>query len=436
MKIFASIVAFAFAPFAVCPAEARLGDDPGLQFLEEDSLPPRLVDNPSDALGVDFLPGKRPKAQFLPNMKSKSPEILGLDEKIIVLDFAKAERINVFNPEMYKESDDGTFVTDLETGETIPLTVFFFEDEEVDGNEVLFALDDDSHLFHVRVTPKRNRNGSNEGKVKPASSQHFMRLPDGSNLLVGYMSDDVDLSKIPPLNEAVRPKEDFSDKIDDGMDAGKKSGTMRRGRRLQASTSTKTMYGQTCKRWDYFDVVIYTDRWFQKQYSSHSAHVQAIVAEAAEMYWKESCVHVYIWKYTATVWQDNLSSVTCSRYLANFRNGRIRYDSSIYRDIFHLFTAGPNFNGDTTIGCAYLDQCKNKDWGYGVNNFGFSNDLRLQAVLFAHEAGHNIGLNHISTTNGNWVMEPTINFAPFDLHPNNADTVASKILGSSKCGWY
>ena len=100
----------------------------------------------------------------------------------------------------------------------------------------------------------------------------------------------------------------------------------------------------------------------------------------------------------------------------------------------HLF-GGRDFSDGSVIGCAFYSNC-NKDWGYGVNHMTFTSDLRLQAVLFAHELGHNLDLPHLPNTYGYWVMEPIINSAPYDLNPGNADTVKNKILGRTDCGWY
>jgi hypothetical protein len=72
--------------------------------------------------------------------------------------------------------------------------------------------------------------------------------------------------------------------------------------------------------------------------------------------------------------------------------------SNEYHDEWHLFS-GADFQGGT-IGCAYVNSCHDYDWGYGVNEMPYTTSLCQQAVLFAHELGRNLGLNHAITTNG------------------------------------
>jgi hypothetical protein len=71
-----------------------------------------------------------------------------------------------------------------------------------------------------------------------------------------------------------------------------------------------------------------------------------------------------------------------------------------------------------------------------VNGVAFTTNLRLQAVMFAHELGHNLGLNHLSTTGGYYVMEPAVNFAPYGFSPTNEVAVRDKVVYNSNCGWY
>ena len=99
------------------------------QFLGADELPPGLVNNPSQAVGVDFKPGKAPRNQKVPDLTGKKATICSLDIKPIKLDLETAERINVYHPDLFSLSSDGTYVTHDETGEVIKLNVFYAHDQ-------------------------------------------------------------------------------------------------------------------------------------------------------------------------------------------------------------------------------------------------------------------------------------------------------------------
>ena len=421
------------------------------EFLSYNNLPQGLLNNPSQAVGVDLKAGKVLRGQKTPNLTGKKKAtIRGLDDKPIKLDLATAERINVYHPNQYTVSRDGSYVTENETGKEIQLNVFYASDHK-NQFDVLYSLNEYGYLTDARVSPKVSGDGpgrkddvemelhKNKGKI-----QNFQRL-DNTNILVGYMDEDVDMTNAPSLGDVDIPKEDSE------MEEGEEGNTRRNRRRTQA-TSTATRFGKTCTSWDWLDVRIATDKKFKDKYSDHTSKAQAVFAEAAEIYWKESCVWLYMWHYESTVGNPNwitpngqhldtrLSGSTthsgCNGYgvLDIFGETARANQPNVYRDAWHLFS-GANFSGNT-IGCAALNVCKSVSSGYGVNQITFSTSLRLQAVLFAHELGHNLGLSHLSSTPGNWVMEPSINFAPWDLTNNNAKNVRNKVVESSACGWY
>ena len=415
-------------------------EDP--EFIQDDQLPPGLVNNPNAAVGVDFKQGKKPKVQKLPKINKNHLKIRGLDNKLILLNLDEAQRVNVFSPDRFTPSADGTFVTDKKTGEVVPLTTFHVAN---DGANVVFGTDFESNLFHVRIAPE----AAAEEQAVRGQVQNFQHLSmDGADYLVGYSDDDVDLTNAPSYGELL----DQEDKIPDDLPSPEvkqnqgKRRVQNQGKRRVQATSSVTLFGKTCTSWDWLDVAITTDSKFVSSYPSHLSRVQAIFTEAAEIYWKESCVRLYIWTYENTVTSPNwywesypqyTDSSGCSDWGAldllqwNVQN----YHNNIYRDAWHMFS-GSKFLDGSVIGCAYIDVCQNNNLAFGANYMTFTTSLRWQAVLFAHELGHNLGLNHLPSTNGYWVMEPIINNAIFDLHPTNAVTVNNKVVQSSSCGWF
>jgi hypothetical protein len=436
-------------------------------FLTEDELPPGLVDNPSGVVGVNFKPGRKVAAQKLPDKANPRRPIRGLDNRAIELNTQVAEPINVFDPVEYLLSDDGTFVTDVRSGVTIPLFVFYLNDE-ANGMDVTFSLDDNGDIAHVRIAPK---DVPDEAGNEAVPVQNFQRL-SGSDVLVGYFDDDMDLSQLPaygdPVNsDAVNEKpSNISSTLapipEEGEEDGD-NGTRRRGlvgnkathsdtdgdtRRRAQATSTASAYGKTCNVWDYLGVNIVTDQTFSNYYSSHSSQAQAIFAEAQKIYWKESCVWLYMPRYENSVGDSDWTwgTTTFDAYLRYYGqqygcNGALdilaffgkNKRPSENRDVWHLFS---HSNWQGAAGCAWVNTCKSADTGYGVSRFNWTTNLRLQAVTFAHELGHNLGLNHLSSSNGYYVMEAAASPARYDLHPTYANYVRDKVVYSSNCGWY
>lgn len=394
-----------------------IGAGGGPNFLEGDDLPPGLVDNPSGVVGVDFKPGRKPKVQRNPNWSNGKSQVRGVDNTIFELDLGVAERINVYSPEQFKESEDGTFVTNIETGEMFPLTVFFQSDEK-NGMDITFATEEDGTVFNIRAKPKTVNGG--EDQANGAKIQNFQTIP-GTKMLAAYVDDDLDLSKAPSFGEHVNPDLEkplpsaFKEKLNEGgggrrtlMDAptNEKQGEEdpRDTTRRTQATYPITLFGKTCTSWDYLDVRIATDRRFANTYSSHQSRAQAIFAEAAEIYWNESCVRLYMWSYSHTngnsawdykipflglqlPWDDFISGMPsgCTDdyggldFMRAIAKGNF---GGYYRDAWHMFT-GTSFTDGNTVGCAWINVCKSEDKGYGVNAMTWTTSLRFQAGTFA-----------------------------------------------------
>lgn len=420
----------------------------GPQFLRDNELPPGLVNNPSEAMGVDFKIGRAPRSQKVPDLTGKKATmILGLDNKPIKLHPETDERINVYHPDQFTLSADGSYVTSNETGEVIMLTVFYASDEK-NELDITYSIDESGYLATARVSPKSaagDEPAEGERKVqgKEKQVQNFQRLHN-SDILVGYTDDDMDMTNMPVYGD-MAPELDLPEiPIEEAKAEG--------GNRRAQATFPLTRFGKTCNTWDYLDVRIATDQRFKNVYSSHQSRAQAVFAEASEIYWLESCVYLYMWGYESTVSNSNwvtpwygwswdflvgyLTGSGCGEFGAlQIMSETVQArQNSAYRDAWHMFS-GVNFDGNT-IGCAWTNVCQSKTHGFGVNQITFTSNLRLQGVLFAHELGHNLGLNHLSSTNGYWVMEPSVNMAPFDLTPTHASNVNSKVVQSSSCGWY
>lgn len=384
-------------------------------FLDGDDLPPGLVDNPSGVVGVDFKPGRKPKVQRNPKFINGKSQIRGIDDKVFELDLTVAERINVYSPEQFVESADGTSVTNIETGETIPL-LYFFQQDEKNGMDITFVAEEDGTIINARAKPKfvEEEDGALASKI-----QHFQAIP-GTDVLAAYADDDLDLSKAPSYgeeefdrnSEKTLPPE-FLEKLngggralyasdfkDDLTNEQQGEGDPRDAtRRTQAGYSV-TLFGKTCTSWDWLDVRITTDRLFANAYPSHQSRAQAIVAEAAEIYWNESCVRLYIWSYSHTYgnsdWNLKLSSTAVypwDSYISGMPSGcgstygGLNFMRDIakrnfvgnYRDAWHMFT-GANFSD--AAGCAYVNACKSEEFGYGVNKMTWTTNLRYQAGTF------------------------------------------------------
>jgi len=86
----------------------------------------------------------------------------------------------------------------------------------------------------------------------------------------------------------------------------------------------------------------------------------------------------------------------------------------------HLFT-GTSFQ-DGPVGCSDIGTlCKPK--GYGVNSMTYHSDPNYQAVLFAHELGHNLGATH--TNADNYVMSTRVARADYGWDGTNYNIIKS-----------
>ena len=106
-------------------------------------------------------------------------------------------------------------------------------------------------------------------------------------------------------------------------------------------------------------------------------------------------------------------------------------------DLAHLFHGFDITSGSqpSVIGCAYVGAlCSSYGYKTGVNQLawqGPSTPLALQGKLVAHEAGHNLGADHISNTN--YIMNPYICSNCNVFSPTSIAAFQSEIAGNSGC---
>lgn len=151
-------------------------------------------------------------------------------------------------------------------------------------------------------------------------------------------------------------------------------------------------------------------------FSKAKAEVEKIVARASALYGSQGvCAKLKISHL------EGFCSSSSDPYRRSVNSGNIgcggegvldayqdywrRNKSGVHRDVSHLF-----FEQDVgnSIGCAYVGTLCSKDWGYGVNDISFSRDLNQWTAVFAHELGHNTGMNHISDSSRTNVMNDSI----------------------------
>ncbi len=98
------------------------------------------------------------------------------------------------------------------------------------------------------------------------------------------------------------------------------------------------------------------------------------------------------------------TSTDPSTLLNQFKNEWVSNQSSVQRDIAHLFT-GKNLNGGV-IGIAWLGVICNKSLGYGLVQSDCCGSFACTTDLSAHELGHNWNAGHCTCSG--WTMHPYI----------------------------
>ena len=191
----------------------------------------------------------------------------------------------------------------------------------------------------------------------------------------------------------------------------------------------RALQSNTCSRYKIIEVAIVFDTTFCEKnggFNNSKRKVERIVANASMDYYQRQgvCAKVRINNlegqcnrnsdpYRSLVVNGDMSckNPPSSRdILKNFgeTHQRIRGDVQRRADAVHLFFGRTDTPGDA-IGCAWINELCGS-WAYGVNMINYTNNEIRQAVLFGHELGHNLGLDHVGgrPSNGAYIMASSI----------------------------
>lgn len=353
------------------------------RFLKWEDLPPGLQDNPGHAINVLFKEGRKPAAQ----MVDADQFIFDLDGEVIDLNTLTPQ--NIFSADHYELSEDGTYVTDIETGEPVQIEVF---GSGFNHAKVIIATKDEDGLFNDIRIHKEGRPG-----------QSFKKTGE---IYLGYSDDDVDtdkLNEIFEMKDLIVPDDPNGGRNGKGNDNGNRKPFQERKRGLVWQNYFQSN-SYCASGHDVVFVAITLDKAFYDALGTGAA--QSIFYEAQYRYWLSGCAYIYVSHWEVEWWANNYGNLSgCNGYGSLQRFQVAKQSSTVFRDAWHLFS-GVDFADGSVIGCAYTGgACRGN--GYGSNHMTFTNDLNMQGTLFAHELGHNLGAPH--SANGGGIMGGRIN---------------------------
>lgn len=401
------------------------------------------------AEGIKFIDGKAPFYQPQPNIYSR-PEIQSLSGKnIITLDVNQAELLNPFSPDQYEQSDDGAFVTDMNTGHTIPLVTYYMHDHET-GDDVTFSIDPyNGNVEYVRIRPK---------DLDPALGFQIFEMIEGS--FAGYYDTDVEVSF---------PAESCDDPGNNPLPEGWLDGILEAAQGPAAESSSEgstrhrqmrsfqlEKFGHTCQVYDAVSIVLVTDTHFADFHGgNHESYAQTIFNEASVEFWRQSCILLWISQYRHTgdeigvrntmgyAWEmfDHLNRRSgCGEdeygAMEIFKELFLMFHDDLNRDFAYLFT-GIRFE-DLNAGCAWRDSCQFNEWSYGmVSTNHLNSNFGSQVKTIAHELGHSLSLVDDTSSPGcQFIMQQSCGTAPSGFDPANAAIMHNRVVGQSNCGYF
>lgn len=201
---------------------------------------------------------------------------------------------------------------------------------------------------------------------------------------------------------------------------------------------------QSCNTMKAMDVAIAYDSSFCKQYGGTAAgaqsRIEAIIAMTSKYYEVNGlCTKLRISyvegscdpakdQYKEDVSKSNLLDLFRRRWSPLYRESQPR------RAVAALFSGTDYTPNSNKLGDAYTYRVCNPYWGYSVNYMTSTNILSRQAILFAHELGHNSGVfDHVGAgQNTGHIMNKSLNDARNGFSSSSISTM-SKFFGTLKC---
>jgi hypothetical protein len=138
------------------------------------------------------------------------------------------------------------------------------------------------------------------------------------------------------------------------------------------------------------------------------AHIDAIIAAMNQFFLVEGiCLQIDVCEYDGEcsstldpaedpfleLLGDSDSVCATNPVLENFKAFFANPEPQAGCDIRHLFYSLDPFPDSDTLGCAFLPGLCD-EFAYAVNHVGFTKQIGFQAILVAHELGHNLNAVH------------------------------------------
>jgi hypothetical protein len=216
-------------------------------------------------------------------------------------------------------------------------------------------------------------------------------------------------------------------------------------RRLREALTDRKLQA-SCSSYTAVKVAIVYDTEFCFAYGSHAnarSRISAIVASASMHYERELCVKLQLTTVSSPDTAcDNSRSVTfasfnrgtacgtTTSFLSNFRAWILTKRDSLnigLDSIVHLFSG---YGATGTLGCAWIGTYCDPKFAFGIEYITARSRVFDQGVMFAHEAGHNMGATHIASTSTNYIMQPRLSSGLDGFGASSAKSILS-FLGSS-----
>lgn len=199
------------------------------------------------------------------------------EEEGINVPLDKLEPVNMFSPDTFNVSEDGSYVTEISTGNRIELTTFMGMDES--GTTVLANKGKDGMPLDVQIS------------LPDGTAKSYIHVNES---YVGYNSSDVDMEA---MTELISSGEDAipapPDNSTNGTDVDGEVRRSLRGQQTQRGLQQRNCYNY----YRLIDVAVAYDTdfcWALGGPANANARVQTIVARASQFYEKYLCIKLRI----------------------------------------------------------------------------------------------------------------------------------------------